>query len=606
MKKIISLLSIVLFCFILIAPSVYAESQKKLAIKSISKKESSITIKWKKIPNITGYEIQYSTKSNFTKKSTKSVKSNSKKTSKTIKNLKPSKKYYVRMRSYTKKDNKNVYSSWTKPKSVNTLSKMPTIKSISKSKNSIAVKWKKVPSITGYEIQYSTKSSFTKNNTKSVKCNSKKTSKTIKNLKPSKKYYIRMRSYTKKDNKKIYSSWTKSKSVTTKPLVKLEKILVLPNSSKLNVGNTLQIKTVFYPLNTDYKKLKFESSNIKIATVTSTGIVKAISSGTVKIKVSVEKTNIHKTITVQCIMPVAGIKITDEKDKTVEKGNKIQLHAEVYPFNATNKTIKWKTNDSTLGTVDSNGIVTAIRPTENLCITATSNDGNYVASYNLKITANKGYLQKSDLDKLNLTSVKKLMIVAHPDDEVLWGGLNLVKDEYFVVVLTNSWSASRKKTFYEAMNHTNDTGLILSYPDAYNAHFDKNNVYRYTVDTWSTCKKGLEDDLKLIFNYKNWETIVTHNPVGEYGHFHHKLTSKEVTNVVKDNLKEGQEFFYFGNYYLQNETKPEPKMSEQDLKNKEDVINIYYPITPVVNNKHKHMHEYENWIRYDEWDAKKK
>ena len=67
--------------------------------------------------------------------------------------------------------------------------------------------------------------------------------------------------------------------------------------------------------------------------------------------------------------------------------------------------------------IQTGGVLTALRPTEYVEVRATSVDGKYRATYQLKITKSKGYLTKQSLDKLNLTNVTKLMIVAHPDDE---------------------------------------------------------------------------------------------------------------------------------------------------------------------------------------------
>ena len=45
---------------------------------------------------------------------------------------------------------------------------------------------------------------------------SKTTKLTVKKLKKKKKYYVRMRSYKMVNGKKVYSSWSKTKTVKTK------------------------------------------------------------------------------------------------------------------------------------------------------------------------------------------------------------------------------------------------------------------------------------------------------------------------------------------------------------------------------------------------------
>lgn len=75
----------------------------------------------------------------------------------------------------------------------------------------------KVNGINGYQIQYSTNKEFKK--AKKITIKSKTTtSKTIKNIGNSKKYYIRIRSYKKNKGKNIYSNWSKNKVI--KPIMK--------------------------------------------------------------------------------------------------------------------------------------------------------------------------------------------------------------------------------------------------------------------------------------------------------------------------------------------------------------------------------------------------
>lgn len=96
---------------------------------------------------------------------------------------------------------------------------LPTvgISSLSVKKNTVTVKWKKKSKIMGYQIQYSTDSKFKKNK-KSIKIKKAKiTSKKISNLKESKKYYFRIRTYKLVKKKSYYSSWSKKKSVTITP-----------------------------------------------------------------------------------------------------------------------------------------------------------------------------------------------------------------------------------------------------------------------------------------------------------------------------------------------------------------------------------------------------
>ena len=77
-------------------------------------KNRKIRLKYKGVKNISGYQIQYSMKKNFTKAKLKSTR----KTTQTITGLKKGKKYYIRVRVFSKKKGKTYYSPWSNKKTV--------------------------------------------------------------------------------------------------------------------------------------------------------------------------------------------------------------------------------------------------------------------------------------------------------------------------------------------------------------------------------------------------------------------------------------------------------------------------------------------------------
>lgn len=98
--------------------------------------------------------------------------------------------------------------------------KSTSVSKLSAGSKKFTVKWNKQTSQTsGYQIQYSTSSKFKSPKYVTVSSN-KSTSKSVTKLSAKKKYYVRVRTYkTVKVNgksTKIYSSWSKTKSVKTK------------------------------------------------------------------------------------------------------------------------------------------------------------------------------------------------------------------------------------------------------------------------------------------------------------------------------------------------------------------------------------------------------
>ena len=91
-----------------------------------------------------------------------------------------------------------------------------SVKKSKAKKGSVELTWSKTKGVKGYEIQVATDKKFKKNK-KTVTIKKQKTTKTtVKKLKAKKKYYVRIRTYKTVNGKKVYSSWSKVKSVKTK------------------------------------------------------------------------------------------------------------------------------------------------------------------------------------------------------------------------------------------------------------------------------------------------------------------------------------------------------------------------------------------------------
>jgi len=185
------------------------------------------------------------------------------------------------------------------------------------------------------------------------------------------------------------------------------------------------------------------------------------------------------------------------------------------------------------------------------------------------------------------TKYNKLMIVAHPDDEVMWGFSELLNNDYLVVCITCGSSTKRVREFIKVMDYTNDDYIMLNYPDKIKGErTDWKDEYNYIVN-----------DIERIIDYKDWDIVVTHNPKGEYGHIHHKVISNIVTNISdKDKL------MYFGKYYKKNKVPKDLKKIEENILTKKKYIidNVYKTQKDVLYGM-EHIIMYEDLITYKEW-----
>lgn len=204
-----------------------------------------------------------------------------------------------------------------------------------------------------------------------------------------------------------------------------------------------------------------------------------------------------------------------------------------------------------------------------------------------RYTMNRSVFVDKRIEILDLENINKLMIVAHPDDDYIWGGSHLIDDDYLVVCITCGVRRVRVLEFEKAMDKTNDKYIMLGYPD-------KTNGKR---DNWDSSYDLITKDLKKIINYKDWDLVVTHNPDGEYGHIHHKMTSKIVTS-----LADNDRLYYFGKYYKKNDIPSDlNKISLENSKIKKEKLIPIYQSQKSTMKVLGHMFDYENWVAKNEW-----
>lgn len=199
---------------------------------------------------------------------------------------------------------------------------------------------------------------------------------------------------------------------------------------------------------------------------------------------------------------------------------------------------------------------------------------------------------------VNDTKAKKLMIVAHPDDEFLWGGAHMASKDYLVVCVTDGRNKVRKKEFESIMKESGNSYLMLEYPD-------KVLLRR---DSWHEVYKNIESDIEKIMTCKNWDLVVTHNRHGEYGHEHHKMTHSIVTDIYdKDGLTEP--LYNFGRYYravdIGNYKDKLVSVSNEQYEYKKTFCYKYISQKTVVDNLW-HMAPYEMWTQYKPYSENSK
>lgn len=159
--------------------------------------------------------------------------------------------------------------------------------------------------------------------------------------------------------------------------------LVLSSSSTtISVGSSVNINTKIVPSNATNKKITWSTSDSSIATI-SNGMVYGKSAGAVIITAT---TNNRISRQIQIVVNPVTIKSISLNETNYKLGidGEIKLYVTFNPSNATNKKITWTSSNSSVATVNSNGVVTAKKLGDTI-ITAQTSNGK-VATCKIKVT----------------------------------------------------------------------------------------------------------------------------------------------------------------------------------------------------------------------------
>ena len=167
---------------------------------------------------------------------------------------------------------------------------------------------------------------------------------------------------------------------------------------ELKAGETYQLKPYISPSDATNKKLKYTSSDTKVAEVSASGRVTAKSEGEAKIRAAATDGSDEYAV---CYVTVTGkAKVTgitlDRTSAEVKRGEKLTLNVTVSPSYASNKKVVWKSANTKIATVDTNGSVTAKAPGRTKITVTSAENSSYQASctvtvpYKITYKLNKG------------------------------------------------------------------------------------------------------------------------------------------------------------------------------------------------------------------------
>lgn len=208
-------------------------------------------------------------------------------------------------------------------------------------------------------------------------------------------------------------------------------------------GQSERLIATITPLGADNVRAHWTSSDSTVATVDVSGTVRAVGGGNTTITVTTEDGQYTATCEVTVKVNLNSISLSEEV-MSLSKGESRQLEVLFHPEDATDKNVRWLTQNKEIAQVDSNGMVTAVGGGQTVIRAIVS---GISASCQVNVTS---YVQSVSLGYASLTLVKGqeriLAVEVSPSDatnkNVVWSS----SDETVVSVVNGKLTALKVGT----------------------------------------------------------------------------------------------------------------------------------------------------------------
>ena len=135
--------------------------------------------------------------------------------------------------------------------------------------------------------------------------------------------------------------------------VRVESVTLSQSSAEIEIGKTLQLNATVSPSMATRKDITWSSSKSSVASVSSSGLVTAVSEGTTTITAAADGKKGECTVSVvKKAIAVSEVKL-DKTELTLFEGEEETLTASILPEDATDKTITWTSSDKSIASVES-------------------------------------------------------------------------------------------------------------------------------------------------------------------------------------------------------------------------------------------------------------
>ena len=368
-----------------------------------------------------------------------------------------------------------------------------------------------------------------------------------------------------------------------KESVNVQKIKLTPVKTNIDIGSSTQVSAVIEPANATNRDLVWTSSDTKIATVNKNGVVKGLKSGTVTITAKTKdgKVVASTTITVNK-KEIESLSFT-QNSIGVKKGDTTILAVIVSPSELKDDKLTWKSSDSNIVSVDSNGKIKGINVGK-ATITVTSSNGK-TATCNVEVTTDTIDVEEIVLtpseENIYVGSTAQVSVTIKPENatnhELVWTS----SDESIAIVDKNGTVKGLKSGTVTITAKTKDgkvvanTTITVLYDEELSIFDDE-----HTPLTWHGA-----NDLNIF-------SKTVHTMDGKIAPESSNVYQFTVKNSTKYNLKYRIKFIETNEYNINMQYK---------LKKNDTYIIDHYVRPNEINVNNMMLNSGENDTYYLEW-----
>ena len=152
--------------------------------------------------------------------------------------------------------------------------------------------------------------------------------------------------------------------------IKIEKINASIDNNTINKGESKKIQIEIIPKEAKDQEIVYTSSNNNIATVDSKGNILGIKPGTCTITIKAKENNVSTSLNITIYSQVTDMELETDKI-TIQTGEKFQINPVIYPEDANNKKVIYKSENENIVQINSSGLITAVSEGETKIIVQT-------------------------------------------------------------------------------------------------------------------------------------------------------------------------------------------------------------------------------------------